>query len=142
MNPILIQYNLFLVDLKINERSETVRVFIDKIPAVTIEDCVAVSRALEKSLNEQTDFSEHYALEVSSPGADQPFRVPEQYQQYQNRPVEVITYSGVKYVGILKSMNKEKIIIETEVRNKKKAPLAEVLLNLSEIKSTKPFLKY
>jgi ribosome maturation factor RimP len=142
LQPILGEHNLFLVEVKINERTETVRVFIDKIDGITIEDCVAVSRALEKVLNEAIGFSEKYALEVSSPGADQPFKVREQYHQYLNRPVEVVTYSGMKYMGNLKAANESGIVINTEKKEKKNTTNEDISLNFQDIKSTKPFLKY
>ncbi len=142
LQPILVEYNLFLVEVKINERTETVRVFIDKMEGITIEDCVAVSRALEKVLNETINFSEKYALEVSSPGADQPFKVREQYTQYLNRPVEVVAFNGMKYIGNLKQVSNTGIVITTEKKEKKNIIHEDISLNIQDIKSTKPFLKY
>lgn len=142
LQPILGQLNLFLVEVKINERTEAVRVFIDKMDGITIDDCVAVSRALEKSLNEAFNFSEKYALEVSSPGADQPFKVHEQYVQYLNRPVEVIVFNGMKYTGNLKQVSDSGIVITTEKKEKKNILHEDINLIFQDIKSTKPFLKY
>ncbi len=142
LQPILGALNLFLVEVKINERTETVRVFIDKMEGITIEDCVAVSRALEKSLNEAINFSEKYALEVSSPGADQPLKVHEQYLQYLTRPVEVIAFNGLKYTGTLKQVSDNGIVITTEKKEKKNTITEDIPLSFQDIKSIKPFLKY
>jgi ribosome maturation factor RimP len=101
-----------------------------------------VSRALEKSLNEAFNFSEKYALEVSSPGADQSFKVHEQYVQYLNRPVEVIAFNGMKYTGNLKQVSDSGIVITTEKKEKKNILHEDINLSFQDIKSTKPFLKY
>lgn len=142
LQPLLREHDLFLVEVKINERTETVRVFIDKMQGITIEDCVKVSRALEKALNEAINFSDKYALEVSSPGADQPFKVKEQYLQYINRPVETISFNGMKYTGILKTVANDSIVITTEKKEKKQIMEEDIHMNFKDIKSTKPLLKY
>jgi ribosome maturation factor RimP len=46
------------------------RVTIDKEGGVGTEDCVSVSRALNKKLDEMNCIGEHYYLEVASPGID------------------------------------------------------------------------
>ena len=44
------------------------RVYIDKEGGVSIDDCEAVSRALEAKLDETDPIEQAYVLEVSSPG--------------------------------------------------------------------------
>ena len=46
----------------------------DSVPGqgVTVDDCAAVSRALEQWLDDYEGLSERYVLEVSSPGVDRP----------------------------------------------------------------------
>lgn len=41
-------------------------------PAVSLDDCVRVSRALEPFLDAREDLSDRYVLEVSSPGVERP----------------------------------------------------------------------
>src|SRR5215212_6238504 len=44
--------------------------------AVTIDDCATASRAIEAKLDGSDLVSEHYVLEVGSPGIERPLRTP------------------------------------------------------------------
>ena len=60
--------SLFLIDLNISEDNQ-IRVILDGDKGVTVEDCIAVSRAIEHNLDrEEYDFS----LEVMSAGVSEP----------------------------------------------------------------------
>jgi ribosome maturation factor RimP len=53
-----------------------VRLFIDKEPAVTLEDCEHVSRQVGDLLDVEDPVPGGYVLEVSSPGLDRRLRTP------------------------------------------------------------------
>ena len=146
LKPVEAEEGIFLVEIKVNESQRLVKVLIDKIPGVTIQDCVKVSRLIEAEMNEAMDFSEQYSLEVSSAGADQPFKVPQQYTQYLNRWVEVQLNDGKKITGELKATNGETITVMaeevTKKPTKKKAEPVEMEIALTDVRSTKPFLKF
>ena len=63
---------LFLVGMKITPDN---RIFIDidGDNGVTIDDCIALSRTVENSLNRD---EEDFELNVSSAGADSPLKMP------------------------------------------------------------------
>lgn len=134
--------DIFVVELKINETRHDVKLFVDKIPGITIQDCAKLSRQIISELDKDMEFSTKYSLEVSSPGADQPFKVPQQYLQYLNRPVEVQTTEGKKVTGLLTTVNESFITVIAEDKKKKKqsAEPAEIPLNL--IAYAKPHLKF
>ena len=75
LREILSTKDIFLVEVKVDSSSK-IRVHIDKMEGISIDDCVGVSRELEGKLDRD---QEDFALEVSSPGLDAPFRVREQY---------------------------------------------------------------
>ena len=52
------------------KRNPTVRVYIDKPGGVTLEDCSAVSRGIESTLDTDDLIPHAYTLEVSSPGLE------------------------------------------------------------------------
>src|SRR5438552_18993557 len=99
LDGILNETGSYLVDLRI--KPNRVEVFADRDPHITIEDCVRISRFLEKQLNDEFSFSQSYSLEVSSPGMDQPFRILRQYKKNVGRKVEVQLFSGTKKSGML-----------------------------------------
>jgi len=53
-----------------SKRNPTVRVFIDRPEGVTLDDCSAVSQAIEAVLDSDDLISQSYTLEVSSPGLE------------------------------------------------------------------------
>lgn len=134
---------IFLVELKISETSRDVKLFVDKAPGITIQDCAKLSRKIINELDADYDFSTKYNLEVSSPGADQPFKVPQQYQQYLNRPVEVMTNESKKVTGLLTTVNDSFITVIAEADKKKKKQEPEPTeIPLTEIRYAKPHLKF
>ncbi|MCY7410153.1 MAG: ribosome maturation factor [Chitinophagales bacterium] len=125
----------YLVDLKILPTK--VEVFADKDPRITIDDCVKISRSLEKQLDAEFPFSEQYSLEVSSPGMYEPFKILKQYQKRIGSRVDVLLKNGIKKSGVLKRVNDDGILIEEEiVKSKKDKELIQSEFLFSNIKST------
>ena len=56
---------------------------------VTIEECAAVSRALEGWLDAEQALGPRYVLEVSSPGIERPLRWLDQWQRFRGSAVNV-----------------------------------------------------
>jgi ribosome maturation factor RimP len=57
---------------------------------VTVDDCAAVSRALEPWLDGLGVGDGRYLLEVSSPGLERPLRRPEEWRRFVGETVEVL----------------------------------------------------
>jgi ribosome maturation factor RimP len=65
-----------------------IRLFIDRPgpSAVSLDDCAAVSRALEAALEaEDEETPDGYVLEISSPGLERPLLKPEDCLRFQGR---------------------------------------------------------
>ncbi len=60
---------------------------------ITIDECAAIHRHIEKSLDRD---KEDFELQVSSPGLDMPFGVIEQYYKNEGKKVEVVDNEGSK----------------------------------------------
>ena len=56
---------------------------------VTVDECAAVSRALEGWLDEHEGLSEQYVLEVSSPGVDRPLVRSRDFERFRGEQVAV-----------------------------------------------------
>ena len=82
------------------------RIFIDKDGGVDINDCEAMSRALDEPLDEADPIAGEYILEVSSPGIERDLVRPEHFAQFIGadimvkmiRPLEGI---GKEFKGVL-----------------------------------------
>lgn len=65
------------------------RIFIDKEDGVGIDDCVAMSHAIDKPLDELDPIHQAYCLEVCSPGIDRELVRPEHFEAFMGAPVRV-----------------------------------------------------
>lgn len=66
--------------------------WIESVPGrkVTVDDCAAVSRALEEWLDAEGVGAGRYILEVSSPGMDRPLRNLRDWRRFLGRSVDVL----------------------------------------------------
>ncbi len=71
------------------------RIFIEKDEPVSINDCEAVSRAVEKALDEKDPIPEAYILEVSSPGLDRPLKKDSDFIRFAGHIVDVRLYKPI-----------------------------------------------
>ncbi len=83
------------------------RVYIDKPGGVSIDDCEAISRALDPVLDAEDPIPDSYVFEVGSAGAERELKRPRDFEQFMGSEVEVRLYqpiNGAKsYVGTLKA---------------------------------------
>lgn len=110
------QEDLELVDIELSRgRKVLLRVFIDKVGGVTIEDCERMSRALEALLDVEDPIKESYILEVSSPGLDRPLKGRHDFIRNMGRLVRVITKDKVEnqnfFVGRIEGADEDGITI-------------------------------
>jgi ribosome maturation factor RimP len=137
LKEILEGKNMFLVEVKVDSNSK-IRVHIDKMEGISIDDCAAVSRELEEKLDRD---KEDFALEVSSPGLDSPFRVREQYDKNIGKMVSVQFKDGSKIRGILKEAGENRMLLE--IKESKKGRDQELQeLDLQEIVSTRLHIQF
>jgi ribosome maturation factor RimP len=128
---------IFLVAVKVSS-SNRITVLADTVKDITIDECAAIHRYLEKNLDRNV---EDYELQVSSPGLDMPFGVMEQYFKNVGKKVEVTDNGGEKFSGILKNVNSGGFELETEVKVKGSTKeIKEISFNFDEVKATKTVL--
>lgn len=70
---------------------------------VTLDECSAVSRALEPYLDELPELSDTYVLEVSSPGLERPLTRAKHFERFAGREARVKT-QGKRLEGTLLGM--------------------------------------
>ena len=100
LQPTLNEKNLFLVDIKF-PMGRQVEVYVDSDKGIHISECAEISRFLEKNLDGSGLVPDNYILEVSSPGMDNPLRVPRQYKRRIGRVLEITKTDGAQVVGEL-----------------------------------------
>ena len=110
----------FLVDLKVS-LGNNIKVVLDADSGVSIDKCVDFNRRLYKQIEEDGLVPEgDFALEVSSPGVDEPLKLERQYRKNLGRQVEVVLKDGTRSEGKLSELTDSGLVIE-ETRGKQQA---------------------
>ena len=106
--------DLFLIDFSIDSENH-IKVIIDGDNGVLVEDCIFISRAIEKDLDRE---EEDYSLEVMSAGAAAPMVHERQYKKNLKRTLQVRT-SDEDIEGELTEVTDENITLVWKVREPK-----------------------
>lgn len=137
LEPIIENLQLELVELEFVKEGANwyLRVYIDKDGGVNIDDCEAVSRALEAKLDETDPIEQAYVLEVSSPGIDRPLRKDADFEKYKGEMIDIKLYQALdgkkQYQGKLLGLTDGVIALEEEdgtIRNFVQKDTADVRL--------------
>lgn len=134
----------YLVDVTVSSANK-ITVLIENDKNVSIDDCVQLSRWLEKQLDRD---AEDFSLEVSSPGIDQPFRVMRQYAKNIGREVDVVLKDGKKLSGKLLSADDNTIALEQQSKEKVEGQKGKQLVTrtteipFENIKETRIVIKF
>lgn len=117
VEPIATELNLELVDVEFVKEGPNwyLRIFIDKQGGVDVEDCQAVSRAIDPLLDEKDPIPQAYSLEVSSPGIDRPLKKDKDFEKYKGQLVKISAFSPIDgqkvFVGELVGLEDNEVVI-------------------------------
>lgn len=106
--------HLFVVDFDISSQNH-IKLVIDGDRDVSIQDCIALSRAVEHNLDREV---EDFSLDVTSFGATSPLRLPRQFQKNINRKLEVKLEDQTIKADLVEA-NDESISLEWKAREPK-----------------------
>ncbi|MBR4197173.1 MAG: ribosome assembly cofactor RimP [Bacteroidales bacterium] len=132
----------FLVDMHISNDNR-INVSIDGDNGITIDDCIELSRYIEKSLNRD---EEDFELNVASAGLDNPLKLHRQYVKNIGRSLAITTNDGEKICGELLEVTDDDITIlpDNTPRKKRKDPeqdnTQKILFN--DIQTAKIIIKF
>lgn len=99
----------------VTEFDETIyRVLITKVGGVKLDLCAKISHELSPFLDVHPPMSEQYRLEISSPGIERKLVKPVHFQNAIGEKVKVKLGGGEKLKGLLKSADKDGIVVETK----------------------------
>ncbi len=92
--------------------------YIDKPSGVTIDECEAVSRAIEPILDEKDPIESEYVLSVSSLGIDRPLKKDRDFERAMGTELEIRLYApqnGKKqWTGTLTAFDADGFTVKTE----------------------------
>ncbi len=89
VRPIADSLSLDLWDITFTKEGTNwyLRIFIDKDGGVSIDDCVALTHAVTKPLDDADPIAQSYMLEVSSPGVERELKKERHFEKYTGYPV-------------------------------------------------------
>ena len=130
--PLVENLGYELVDVEyIKEGGQMIlRVFIDRDGGITLEHCQEVSHALSDELDRVDPIEQNYHLEVSSPGIERPLKKEADFVRFAGRAVTIKLYAPLdgrkKYIGTLRGLEGEEILLEDENKNMVRIPRSQV----------------
>ena len=112
------------------------RLYLDKEGGVNIDDCEAVSRAVDPILDEKDPIPGPYHFEVCSAGLERVLKRPSDFQRFLGSPITVKLYrprNGLKEIPcVLKEYDAGKLTVEAgqETITFEKSEVAQVRLRV------------
>ena len=116
--PIVRQHGCELWDVEyVREGSEYfLRLYLDKEGGVDINDCEAISRAVDPILDEKDPIQGSYHFEVCSAGLERALKRPSDFERFMNSAITVKLYrprNGLKEIpGILRGYDNGRVTVE------------------------------
>lgn len=126
MNEALAGSDRFLVEVKVKPNN-VIEVYVDSDTAITIDDCVGLTRFIESKLDRDV---EDYELSVLSWGLSGALKMDRQLQKYVGKDVEVKTKELGKIQGKLVSFDEENIEFQPTPKKTSKKKNSEPQANL------------
>ena len=93
LEPTLAGMGYELVDTQVSNRGRFLRIFMDKPGGITIDDCAAATRHLQRVF--AVEGIEYDRLEISSPGLDRPLKKEADYSRFAGRLARLSSYEPV-----------------------------------------------
>lgn len=105
-----------------------VRLYIDRLGGVNVDDCATMSRAVSALLDVEDPIPGKYTLEVSSPGLDRPLFKLDDFSRYAGQRARIRMQNPLpgtapavpggrpqrNFLGLLKGVEGQDVLLETE----------------------------
>ncbi len=117
MQEILDGTDFELVDVEfVKERDWYLRVFVDKVGGIDLDDCQMLSEKLGEILDKDPIIESAYILEVSSPGIDRVLKKDKDFLREAGKKIDVTLYAPIDgkkiLVGTLKARDENFLYLE------------------------------
>ena len=118
---LLLGYELWGTQLISQGQGMKLRVYIDAVDGVTVEDCAKASHQISAVLDVEDPLEEAYTLEVSSPGSDRPLFKEEQFKRYAGFDVKVRLRVKMdnrrNFTGKIKAVAEQKVTVTVDEKD-------------------------
>jgi ribosome maturation factor RimP len=111
-------YELWGCEYLVQGKHSLLRIYIDKVNGINIEDCERVSKQVSALLDVEDPISRNYSLEISSPGISRPLFNKEQYRRYIGHDIQVKLFKPVagrrKLSGTLMTISDNLLMLKVD----------------------------
>lgn len=118
VEPIVTAQGLFLEDVNVSERSETVvRIIIDLVEGtelVSSDQLQEVSQLISEALDAADPIEQAYTLEISSPGAERKLHTPRHFARTLGRLIEIKLVDKTQLRGIITEVGASELTLQLE----------------------------
>lgn len=120
IEPILEPEGIELVEVEFKPEAGrwVLRLYIDTVRGVNLDDCELVSRQVSALLDMKDPIEQAYTLEVSSPGINRVLRREKDFQSYAGHPVRIRTRRKISgrrnFQGTLKGIENSMVILDVQ----------------------------
>ncbi len=139
LEPIInnLGYDLYDVIYEKEGKDYYLRIIIDKLEGIDINDCEKVNNEINDILDEKDYIKEQYFLEVSSPGIERTLRKEKHFRAQIGKEVKLKLFKPIEkqkeLIGILEEYNREEITIKINNKsikiNSKDIAIARTIFN-------------
>jgi len=123
IEPILADRNLELVELTqhLQGGQHLIRLLVDGVGGVTIQQCAQVNRQIGMALEQATLIEGSYTVEVSSPGLDRPLATKRDFERAIGDDLVVVAAGPENRImelrGMLLAVQHEAVVLKTPAGN-------------------------
>ena len=124
-------FELVDVELKRAAGGQLVRLYVDRLGGIGLDDLSSVSEEVSAILDAEDPIQGHYTLEVSSPGLDRPLRGEADYRRFVGRLAKLSSYEPLEgrrhWTGRIVACDDGIVTLELEKENESaRLPLAKI----------------
>ena len=118
--PIATELDMQVVEVEFKQgKNPSLTIFIDKVGGIDLDSCEKFHRAIYDPIDElDPTFGQPYTLNVSSLGADRPFKSEQDFNSHIGEKVEVKLVNSIRgkkfYDGVLTSYNGKQITLKVD----------------------------
>jgi len=116
VRPIASAHNLDLEEVEIRKTGnrQVVRVILDKLGGISLDEVAAITKLVSDKLDEIVDITSPFTLEVSSPGVDRPLTQLRHWQRNLNRLVKVERSDGKSVLGRIVNVIDSQVLLDVK----------------------------
>ena len=134
MQEILQDSDFELVDVEyVKERDWYLRIFVDKVGGIELDDCKTLSEKLGEILDKESVIEGSYILEMSSPGLDRVLKKDRDFVREVGKKIDVTLYAPIdgkkNFTGVLEYRD-EKFLKLEEFEPLPREKVAQVRLHI------------